>query len=63
MFADAFARDPKFFEFYRSMTAYDQAIGSPDTTLVLSPDSEFFRYFNTSDGAAAPSVTQPAAGN
>jgi membrane protease subunit HflC len=63
VFADAFDRDPKFFEFYRSMTAYDQAIGSPETTLVLSPDSEFFRYFNSSDGAAAPSVTPPAAGN
>jgi len=63
VFADAFSRDPKFFEFYRSMTAYDQAIGSPDTTLVLSPDSEFFRYFNSSDGAPAPSATQPAAGN
>ncbi len=63
VFADAFARDPKFFEFYRSMTAYDQAIGSPDTTLVLSPESEFFRYFNSSDGAPAPSATQPAAGN
>jgi membrane protease subunit HflC len=63
VFADAFSRDPKFFEFYRSMTAYDQAIGSPDTTLVLSPDSEFFRYFNSSDGAPAPSDTQPAAGN
>ena len=59
VFADAFARDPQFFEFYRSMTAYDQAIGSPDTTLVLSPDSEFFRYFNSSDGAAVP----PATGN
>jgi len=63
VFADAFARDPQFFEFYRSMTAYDQAIGSPDTTLVLSPDSEFFRYFNSSDGAAVPAATQPATGN
>ncbi|WP_426227753.1 protease modulator HflC [Pararhizobium sp. DWP3-4] len=63
VFADAFSRDPKFFEFYRSMTAYEQAIGSPDTTLVLSPDSEFFRYFNSSDGAPAPADTQPAAGN
>ena len=45
IFADAFARDPQFFEFYRSMAAYGTAIGSPDTTLVLSPDSEFFQLF------------------
>ncbi len=63
VFADAFARDPKFFEFYRSMAAYGSAIASPDTTLVLSPDSEFFRYFNNSDGAVAPATTQPATGN
>jgi membrane protease subunit HflC len=60
VFADAFARDPQFFEFYRSMTAYQQAIGSPDTTLVLSPDSEFFRYFNNSEGTEAPATTTPA---
>lgn len=63
VFADAFARDPQFFEFYRSMAAYGSAIGSPDTTLVLSPDSEFFRYFNSSDGAAASTTAQPATGN
>lgn len=63
VFADAFSRDPQFFEFYRSMAAYGTAIGSPDTTLVLSPDSEFFRYFNSSDGAAVPPATQPATGN
>ncbi len=63
IFADAFARDPGFFEFYRSMTAYGAAIGSPDTTLVLSPDSEFFRYFNNSDGTPKPAATAPAAAN
>jgi membrane protease subunit HflC len=63
VFADAFARDPSFFEFYRSMTAYGAAIGSPDTTLVLSPDSEFFRYFNNSDGTPTPTATAPAAAN
>ncbi|CAN7492472.1 protease modulator HflC [Rhizobium sp. LjRoot30] len=58
VFADAFSRDPSFFEFYRSMRAYVAAVGSPDTTMVLSPNSEFFRYFENSAGAAA----QPADG-
>ena len=63
-FADAFARDPKFFEFYRSMSAYTQSIGSPDTTLVLSPHSEFFRFFNNSEGTApAAAAPQPTTGN
>jgi modulator of FtsH protease HflC len=63
VFADAFARDPQFFEFYRSMAAYGTAIGSPDTMLVLSQDSEFFRYFNSSEGAAVPPTALPATGN
>lgn len=45
IFADAFGRDIEFFSFYRSMEAYREALGSEDTTMVLSPDSEFFRYF------------------
>jgi modulator of FtsH protease HflC len=45
LFAEAFGRDVEFFEFYRSMQAYSKAIGSEDT-LVLSPDSEFFKYLN-----------------
>lgn len=45
IYADAFNRDPKFFAFYRSMKAYEEALGSKDTTIVLSPDSDFFRYF------------------
>jgi membrane protease subunit HflC len=57
VFADAFNRDPAFFSFYRSMQAYEQGIKSGDTRMVLSPDSDFFRYFNNSTGAAAP---QPA---
>jgi membrane protease subunit HflC len=43
-FADAFGRDVNFFEFYRSMQAYRDAVGK-DTTVILSPDSEFFKYF------------------
>ncbi len=45
IFADAFGQDEDFFAFYRSMQAYRLALGADDTTLVLSPDSEFFRFF------------------
>lgn len=51
IFADAFGKDPDFYSFYRSMQAYGQALGSDDTTMVLSPDSEFFRYFGDIKGA------------
>jgi len=44
---DAFGQDPDFFDFYRSMEAYGDALGD-GTTMVLSPDSEFFRFFGTS---------------
>jgi modulator of FtsH protease HflC len=44
IFADAFGRDPEFFEFYRSMTAYARAIGGGNSSIVVSPDSEFFDY-------------------
>lgn len=43
---NAFGKDPQFFDFYRSMEAYGKALGD-DTTLVLSPDSEFFRFFGS----------------
>jgi modulator of FtsH protease HflC len=49
-YADAFGRDPSFFTFYRSMQAYREALGNKDTTMVLSPDGDFFRYFNSADG-------------
>ncbi len=52
IYADAFGKDPQFFAFYRSMEAYKKAFGSGDnTSMVLSPDSEFFRYFGNADGA------------
>ena len=44
--AEAFGKDPEFFDFYRSMEAYGEALGE-GTTMVLSPDSEFFRFFGT----------------
>jgi modulator of FtsH protease HflC len=45
IFADAYTRDPDFFAFYRSMQAYEQGIKPGDTRMLLSPDSEFFKYF------------------
>ena len=63
IFANAFQRDPGFFEFYRSMIAYSNALLGTSTTMVLSPDSEFFRYFRSPNGGAAPTapVVPPAA--
>lgn len=62
IFAEAFSRDSEFFEFYRSMNAYSQALANSGTTMVLSPTSEFFRYFNSAAGAAAAApATAPAA--
>ena len=49
----AFGQDPEFFAFYRSMEAYGQALGE-GTTMVLSPENEFFRYFLGRPGAAIP---------
>ena len=60
LFADAFGKDPNFFEFYRSMSAYSTALSSQDTTLVLSPDSQFFRYFNNADGNLPTPPANPA---
>ena len=45
IFADAFGRDPEFFAFYRAMQAYENALIGGDTSLILSPDSEFFKFF------------------
>ena len=45
IFADAFGQDPEFFSFYRAMQAYETALIGGDTTLILSPDSDFFKFF------------------
>ncbi|MBV9570977.1 MAG: protease modulator HflC [Alphaproteobacteria bacterium] len=44
--AEAFGQDPDFFAFYRSMQAYEQALPGENTTLITSPNSDFFRYFS-----------------
>ena len=58
VFADAFSRDPEFFEFYRSMSAYTSALQGTGTTMLLSPESEFFRFFGNAAGRA-PADAQP----
>ena len=50
VFAEAFGQDPEFFAFYRAMQAYAEGLKSSDTTMILSPDSEFFKYFGDLSG-------------
>ncbi|MDB4240832.1 protease modulator HflC [Yoonia sp.] len=50
IFASAFGADPEFFEFYRSMTAYQRALTPGNSTMVLSPDNEFFNYLKSDVG-------------
>jgi len=53
IFASAFGRDPEFFEFYRSMTAYQRSLTPGNSTMVLSPENEFFNYLKSDQGRAA----------
>jgi membrane protease subunit HflC len=54
IYAEAYTRDPDFFEFYRSMQAYEKGLKSDDTRLLISPDSQFFKYFSDPSGGAKP---------
>jgi membrane protease subunit HflC len=67
IFAEAFQRDPEFFQFWRSMQAYREAFSEGETRLVLTPDSDFFRYFREAPtvglgrrAAAPPAGAAPA---
>ncbi len=51
LFAQAYGKDPAFAAFYRSMQAYETSLGQGDTTMVLSPDSAFFKYFERGPNA------------
>lgn len=54
IFAEAYSKDAEFFEFYRSLAAYEEALKGDNSTMVLSPDnSEFFNYLRSDQGAAA----------
>ncbi|MEX1061025.1 MAG: hypothetical protein WED13_08385, partial [Methyloceanibacter sp.] len=59
VFAEAFGQDPDFFAFYRSMQAYEGALQADDTRLLLSPNSQFFQYFNDAFGKAGQGGTPP----
>jgi modulator of FtsH protease HflC len=59
LFAEAYGKDPDFFAFYRSMTAYENGLKSNDTRFLLRPDSDFFKYFGSAGGK--PAATAPAA--
>jgi len=52
IFAQAYGKDPSFAAFYRSMQAYQKGLAQGDTTMILSPDSNFFRYFEQGPGGA-----------
>ncbi|MDO9460012.1 MAG: protease modulator HflC [Alphaproteobacteria bacterium] len=58
IFAEAVGKDPDFFAFYRSMSAYEKAFKPADTTMILSPDSEFFRYFIDLSGKGSAAGTR-----
>ncbi|UWR16652.1 protease modulator HflC [Sulfitobacter sp. M368] len=51
IFAEAYGKDQEFFEFYRSLTAYEEALKGENSTMVLSPDSEFFNYLRSDQGS------------
>lgn len=59
IFAEAAGQDPEFYAFYRSLQAYRQALQGGSTSMVLTPDSEFFKFFNNAGGG--PSGTPQAA--
>jgi membrane protease subunit HflC len=59
IYADAFGRDKQFFSFYRSLQAYRAALVSKDTSFLLSPDSNFFRFFSSPSGTASGTASAP----
>jgi modulator of FtsH protease HflC len=63
IYAAAYGKDPEFFAFTRSLTAYQLALPGSNTSIVLSPDSDFFRYFNAESPDLAPDAQAGTAGN
>jgi membrane protease subunit HflC len=61
IYADAFGQDPQFFAFYRSLQAYRDALNGHDTSFVLAPEGNFFRFFGGWPGNTGTAETNPAA--
>ena len=61
LFAEAYGKDPDFFAFYRSMSAYEQGLRANDTRFLLRPDSDFFRFFGSASGKSNAAAAAPAA--
>jgi modulator of FtsH protease HflC len=59
IFAAAFQKDPEFYGFYRSMQAYQKSLGAGGTSLILNPNSEFFKYFGTQKDTAQVPTDKP----
>ncbi len=53
LFAEAYNKDPDFFAYYRSMAAYEHGLKGSDTRFLLTPDSDFFRFFGSPSGKVA----------
>jgi modulator of FtsH protease HflC len=60
IFAEAYGADPEFFAFYRSMQAYERSFDNGRTRALISPKSDFFRYFSTPTPAAEPATAPPS---
>jgi membrane protease subunit HflC len=59
LFAEAYGKDPDFFAFYRSMSAYEAGLRANDTRFLLRPESEFFRFFSGPSGSAPAAPAKP----
>jgi modulator of FtsH protease HflC len=62
LFAEAYGKDPDFFAFYRSMTAYENGLKGGDTRFLLTPNSDFFRFFGSPSGKVAGATPQGTTG-
>jgi membrane protease subunit HflC len=61
LFAESYGKDPDFFAFYRSMTAYENGLKSNDTRFLLRPDSDYFKFFSNASGKPPVAAAVPAA--